>query len=79
MSLQRLDQRHHLFQGIHERGDLGELGPDMLVDTHHLDVLERRGQLELVQGASRANPKLALLQAGGDVGMRLGIDVRVNP
>ena len=55
---------------------LGDLRADVAVDADHLQARQRGGALVGAQRALVRDAELVALQAGGDVGMRLGVDVR---
>ena len=55
-----------------------QLRADVLVHADDFDVLESRGELELIDCPFRADPKLAFLQPRGDIGVGFGIDVRID-
>ena len=44
-----------------------------------LDIGQRAGHAVFLEGFLDVDPELVLLQARGDVGMGLGIDIRVDP
>jgi hypothetical protein len=57
---------------------LGDLAPDVAVDPNHLDGRKSGRPPVLVAGSFDVYPELALLQAGGNVGVGLWIHVRVH-
>ena len=77
-SLQTLDQGKHLANRIHERFDLGQLRPDMHLNTLDLEVLHsgdaRVKCLYLFEG----NPELVFIGSGRDLGMRFGVHIWIH-
>ena len=67
------------FQGVHEGADPGQLAPDVARDAAHVQVGVPCRSNVLLEGPVHGNAELILLHAGGDVGVGLGIDIRVDP
>ncbi len=65
-------------EGIAERIEVGDLAADMHVDAGDLDALELGGVgIDFARAADR-DAELVLGLAGGDLVMRLGIDVGID-
>ena len=76
---QAVDQPEQALEGVEEGLQLGQLRADVAVDADHLQVVKLGGagvdRLGLVDG----DAELVLFQAGGDIGVGLGVHVRVDP
>ena len=79
VGLQVVDQRQHTLQGIEERPQLGQLGPDVAVDAGDLDMRQFGGTAIQRRRLVDGDTELVLLEAGGDIGMGLRVDIRVDP
>ena len=76
---QRLGQFCHLGIGKLERFQLGQLAADMHVDADHIEPRQRGGHRINLSRAGDRNAELVLGFAGGDLGMGLGVHVRIDP
>src|SRR6185503_18666841 len=63
--------------GDERRGILQERA-DVAADTDHLEVGKRRGLLVETLGLGMRDAELRMAQPGGNVGMRPGVDIRVD-
>ena len=76
---QPVDQLFQPFQGVHKGRHLGDLGADVAGHPHHLEMRQVPGPAIVMQGLLDVDPELVLLEPGGNVGMGLGVDVRIDP
>ena len=75
---QPLDQRQHLSDRFHQRARIENLRADVATDALQLQIPQRRGALVDAFHFGDVDAELVLAQAGGDVGVRGGVDVRVD-
>ncbi len=73
-----VDQLFEALQGVHKGRHLGDLGADVAGHPHHLEMGQVPGPAIVNQGLLDVDAELVLLEPGGDVGMGLGVDVRVD-
>ena len=73
-----LHKVENLLQRLDIGADVHQLRADVLVHADDFDVLESRGELELIDGPFGTDPKLAFLQPRGDVGVGFWIDIRID-
>ena len=76
--LERLDQVEQAVQRVEVGSDLGDLRADVAVDADHLEARQRRCAPVRCQRLVVRDAELVALQAGRDVGVRLGVDVGVD-
>ena len=76
---QPVDQLFQPFQGVHKGRHLGDLGADVAGHPHHFEVWQVQGPAIVIDGLLDVDAELVLLEPGGDVGMGLGVDVRIDP
>ncbi len=76
--LQLFQQLEYPLQGIFEGRQLGELAADVAVDAQYLDVWQLGGALIECRCLGDIHAELVVLQAGGDVGVGLGVHIRVH-
>ena len=76
---QPVDQLLQFLQGVHEGRHLGDLGADVAGHPHHFEMRQVPGPAIVIQGLLDVDAELVLLEPGGDVGMGLGVDVRIDP
>ena len=76
---QPVDQLFELFQGVHKGRHLGDLGADVAGHPHHLEMRQIPSPAIVSHGLLDVDAELVLLEPGGDVGMGLGVDVRIDP
>ncbi len=68
----------HFGQRVDERSDRGKLRADMAVHADDIDMPQRHGFLVGLQGSLYIDAELGLLHSGGNIRMRLRIDVGVD-
>ena len=76
--LDRLDQVEQAVQRVEVGLHLRDLRADVAVDAHHLQPGQRGGAAVAGQRLVVGDAELVVLQAGGDVGVRAGVDVGVD-
>ena len=76
---QTVDQPQQLVSRFHKGIQFSELRADMAIHPDDLDV-RHRGRLA-IDGWRQldGNAELVLLEAGGDIGVSTGIDIRIDP
>ena len=76
---QTIDQPQQLVSRFHKGIQFSELRADMAIHPDDLDV-RHRGRLAIDGGCQLdGNAELVLLEAGGDIGVSTGIDIRIDP
>src|SRR5690606_19155667 len=71
-------QRHDAAEGILERAEAGELAADVAVHAENLDMRQVGGALVQRRRVVDVDAELVVFQAGGNVGVRLCVHVRVH-
>ena len=74
----RLHQIQHAVHGVEVGRFFRDLGADVAVDTHDLQAGQRGSPLVGQQRAFVGDAEFVTFEAGGDIGMRLGVDVGVD-
>ena len=77
--LQLRDEGGALLYGLGERGELGDLGPYVLVDPDEVDAPVLPDPLGEREGLVDGDAELVEGPARGDVVVRVGVHVRVDP
>ena len=75
---QGIHQAEDPVERVHERGDVGDLRPDVAVDAGDADAGEGCGLAIQSRRILEGDAELVLAQAGGNVGVRAGIDIRID-
>ena len=76
---QTVNQGQQTIHRLEEGLELGQLGADVAVDADDVDIRQGGGSVVQGNGALNRHTELILLEAGGDVGVGTGIDIRVDP
>ena len=76
--LDLLDEIKQAVGSVQVRCHFGDLGADVEIDAHHLEAGEGSGALVGGQSTFMGHAKLVALESGGDIGVGLGVDVRVH-
>ncbi len=76
--LDRLDEVEQAVQRVQVGLDLRDLRADVAVDARHLQPRQRRPRGDSGQRLVVRDAELVVLQPGGDVGVRAGVDVGVD-
>ena len=77
--LQLGQQLQYPLQRIFKGRKLGQLAADVAVDTENPDVRQFGGALVQCRRLGDVHAELVVFQAGGNVGVGLGVHVRVHP
>jgi len=77
--LQLCDQLFEFSKSIHERARLRQLTADMAGNTHHIKAIQRDCFLILPQRLLNPNTEFVLLETRGNIGVGLGVNIRVDP
>ncbi len=72
-------QRDQFFYRLLKRLDLGDLGTDMHLHAAQPQVLHLAGALVNPFHLFKCDAEFILVRAGRDLGVRMGVDIRVNP
>ncbi len=78
LAVEPVDQRQHAVSGLEQRRRVGQLRADVAVDARHFEVGHIRRTAVQVEGVCVRHAELVLFESGGDVGVRLRIDIRVD-
>ena len=76
--LDGFEQIEHALQRVQIRRGLGDLRADVAADACHAQPRQRSGQLAGGQGVIVGDAELVVAQAGGDVGVRARVHVRID-
>ncbi len=76
---QVLGERHDPGHGVREGRRLGELGADVHLDPEDLEAPQRLGDFVRSVSLRDGDAELRALETGGDVRVRLRIDVGIDP
>ncbi|MCY1382011.1 hypothetical protein D9M69_699870 [compost metagenome] len=71
-------QVEHAVAGVQVGRGFGDLRADVAVDADHLEARQPGGVLVGLHRAVVRDAELVALEAGGNVGMRLRVDVRID-
>ena len=77
--LQAINQRQHAVEGIHQRCGVEQLRADVAGDAGDTNAGHARGFQIQALGFDQRDAELVVLEARRDIGMSLGIDIRVHP
>src|SRR5690606_17595827 len=75
---QGFDQVDQFAQGVQVGADFGNLRADVAVDAYDVQARKLRGALVYRRRERNINTKLVFFQPGGNVGVRVGVHVRVH-
>ena len=73
---------HARVDAVAERDEivhLQDLGPDMEMEPHEREMRKRLGEADGILELRMVDAELVLRQAGGDVRMGMGTDIRIHP
>src|SRR5690606_24803720 len=76
---QAVDQHQQAVQGIKEGGQGSQLRADVAVDADHFQVRQLCGAHIQGLGFGDGDAELVFFEAGGDVRVGTGVDIRVDP